>query len=574
VSYEYSAENPVFGWPTPTGTVWVVGISEPSSGGTQDFTLNMGGAPHFFGYTSLYSTYVSSNSGLTMVADTDDHLRCTMLNAGSGPVIYSREYDNDNNITKEGRFTFGYVSGSPMMISEVNSTYGPHGNVLTQSTRGFSGQSVTSYYDASKYFQKESVTDANGNTSTFDYYDNADASPGNRGEVKWVRDARYGATGQQFEYTYNSYGQKDTETNLNDVVTEYTYGDTWGNLTEVVQDPGMGHLNRTTSMSYDVAGRVVSSTDPKSQSSSFAYNGVGQPTTATLPDETVSYGYGTNGRTESVTDDRGTTTMAYESGNDRVASVTDPVTGTVSYTYGLTGERLTMSLPGGGTWTYHYTDIAGRTTLPKDDPNSAAPLLVGITDDQGREVEYSLTDCGGLQSARTNESFNMTGTLVGYLQTDYVTRTSSTYGTMLGVQTSNGALEEVKNVWHYLDPMTYQWTSTVLVQNDYTYDDNGNRLTNTLSDHSGPIRTEEYGYDALNRLTGVDYGDGTTQGYTFDPMGNRLTKTQGSTESYTYNAANMLLSRGGNSYTNDANGNTLTGGGRTNTWDGCDYHIR
>jgi len=30
---------------------------------------------------------------------------------------------------------------------------------------------------------------------------------------------------------------------------------------------------------------------------------------------------------------------------------------------------------------------------------------------------------------------------------------------------------------------------------------------------------------------------------------------------------NRLLTRAGNSYTNDTNGNTLTGGGRTNTWD-------
>jgi len=36
------------------------------------------------------------------------------------------------------------------------------------------------------------------------------------------------------------------------------------------------------------------------------------------------------------------------------------------------------------------------------------------------------------------------------------------------------------------------------------------------------------------------------------------------TENYTYNNANMLQTRGSNNYTNDANGNTLTGGGRTN----------
>jgi YD repeat-containing protein len=54
-----------------------------------------------------------------------------------------------------------------------------------------------------------------------------------------VRDAGYSdpgipSQGKQFDYTYNQYGQKATETNLNGVVTEYTYGDTWGNLTQVV----------------------------------------------------------------------------------------------------------------------------------------------------------------------------------------------------------------------------------------------------------------------------------------------------------------------------------------------------
>jgi YD repeat-containing protein len=96
----------------------------------------------------------------------------------------------------------------------------------------------------------------------------------------------------------------------------------------------------------------------------------------------------------------------------------------------------------------------------------------------------------------------------------------------------------------------------------------GQRLTNLISDQNGPVRTETYGYDEINRLTAVNYGDGNTQSYTFDNMGNRLTKVNnGTPEAYTYNAANMLLTRGANSYTNDANGNTLTGGGRTNTWD-------
>ena len=67
----------------------------------------------------------------------------------------------------------------------------------------------------------------------------------------------------------------------------------------------------------------------------------------------------------------------------------------------------------------------------------------------------------------------------------------------------------------------------------------------------------------------MDYGDGGTQAYSFDDMGNRLTKNDSvsGNESYSYNAANMLLTRGTNNYSNDPDGNTLTGGGRTSTWD-------
>lgn len=143
--------------------------------------------------------------------------------------------------------------------------------------------------------------------------------------------------------------------NLNNVVTEYTYGDLWGNLTQVVQDPG--GLARTTDMVYDEAGRVLSRTDPMGRTSTVDYNALGQPETATFPapyPETTVYGYGANGRLESVTDNRGTTSLAYESGCDRVSSVTDPITGTISYTYTRRGSINTRTLPDGRVWRYTY----------------------------------------------------------------------------------------------------------------------------------------------------------------------------------------------------------------------------
>jgi RHS repeat-associated protein len=128
-------------------------------------------------------------------------------------------------------------------------------------------------------------------------------------------------------------------------------------------------------------------------------------------------------------------------------------------------------------------------------------------------------------------------------------------------------LSEVRNTFCQL--VNGSWQQSVLVQNDYTYDNAGQRLTNQITSSDGTNRTETYTYDEINRLKSVNYGDGQTQSYTFDAMGNRTQKTDSisGTESYGYNNANMLLSRGASSYTNDLNGNTLTGGGRTNTWD-------
>ena len=69
---------------------------------------------------------------------------------------------------------------------------------------------------------------------------------------------------------------------------------------------------------------------------------------------------------------------------------------------------------------------------------------------------------------------------------------------------------------------------TPVSQFDYTYDDNGNRLTQverrvTLS--GGQAETTTYGYDALNRLTSVAYPNGATITYTLAKDGNRQTES-------------------------------------------------
>ena len=213
--------------------------------------------------------------------------------------------------------------------------------------------------------------------------------------------------------------------------------------------------------------------------------------------------------------------------------------------------------------------------------------------DQGRRVNYTLDQSGGMSGVVFSQTFDGSGTLVQYCETDYAmdmpaSSTSPYYGL------SHLQLTALQNVRHYKDSSNHPQVQT-LVRNDYTYNPAGIRVSNQIRSqglnadgtpivdaNGNPVfsgRTEVYGYDNSNQLTSVDYGDGQTQSYSFDAMGNRLSKTDtgggiGGTESYSYNSANMLLTRGVNTYTNDANGNTLTGGGRTNTWDSANRLVQ
>lgn len=56
-------------------------------------------------------------------------------------------------------------------------------------------------------------------------------------------------------------------------------------------------------------------------------------------------------------------------------------------------------------------------------------------------------------------------------------------------------------------------------------------------------RAEQYGYDVLDRLTYVNYGDGVEEHFAYDVMGNRISDLPGGAPNYWYNNANMLIAR-------------------------------
>ena len=100
----------------------------------------------------------------------------------------------------------------------------------------------------------------------------------------------------------------------------------------------------------------------------------------------------------------------------------------------------------------------------------------------------------------------------------------------------------------------------------YTLDAAGNRTAKT--DYLAGV-TSNYTYDKIYELTQVTQGTNTTESYSYDPVGNRLSSL--GVASYTYNPSNELTITSTGTYGYDANGNETSktdSTGTTNyTWD-------
>jgi RHS repeat-associated protein len=115
----------------------------------------------------------------------------------------------------------------------------------------------------------------------------------------------------------------------------------------------------------------------------------------------------------------------------------------------------------------------------------------------------------------------------------------------------------------HLLSVLHQAGNNVLDGASYAYDPAGNRLSKT-NDLNGV--TSNYSYDSIYELTQVTQGASTTETYSYDAVGNRLSSL--GVTIYNYNVSNELTSNSNGSYTYDANGNTLSDpSGKSYSWD-------
>ena len=210
--------------------------------------------------------------------------------------------------------------------------------------------------------------------------------------------------------------------------------------------------------------------------------------------------------------------MNYTYDNDsRLTQVADP-TGTYQFTLDNMG-RLTST-----TTSYAFLTSRSFTTNYTYDK---ASNRTGFTDPESGSTSYVYDTLNRLQTLTPPSAFSGTGSF-GFSYDALSRRTQMTRPNGLKSVYAYDNLSRLLSVLH-------QSGSTTLDGASYAVDNAGNRTSKTPQ--PGGTATN-YGYDAIYQLLSATQGATTTESYTYDPVGNRLSSL--GVSPYNVNASNEV----------------------------------
>jgi RHS repeat-associated protein len=336
--------------------------------------------------------------------------------------------------------------------------------------------------------------------------------------------------------------------------------DALGRLTSVYEDPS--GLAYQTSYSYDVLDDLTG-VSQGSQTHTFVYNSLKELTSGTNPESgTVSYQYDANGDLTQKTDARGvvTTFGTYDVLNRPTTRSYSDGTPTVTYSYdsATNGKgRLASVSSSVSTYTYGSYDALGRTLTASQTLGSQtysmsygydlAGHVTSMTYPSGRTVSYSYDSAGRTSSFSGNlgDGTNRTYS-TAILYSPFGGMTKEQFGTNTTIYNklfynSRGQLSEIREGTSYSGPTDTGWERGTIV-NHYSRNCwgmcGGSNTTTNMSDDNGTVKyqdhwiqdgngnvtaifTQNFDYDALNRLQKVYDGSTWQQQYVYDRYGNR-----------------------------------------------------
>lgn len=482
----------------------------------------------FDGMDNLLSVKNALGHEIKMSYDSRNRLKSAKDPDGN-QVVYT--YDGNGNVTTatwpNGRVISFRYDGLNRLTDLSDATgqiagfqYDRNGNITRYTNAA--GAVTTAVYDSLNRMTE--ITDPLGN-KRFLAYDRND-------NIITITDAE----GRSRHYTYDSLDRVKTYTDNNGFVISVGY-DPQNNIVSLTDQN-----NNTTTYTYDSLNRRKRMTFPDGKYKEYTYDREGNLTALRLTDAgIITYQYDTLNRVVSRTLPGGETfSYTYDKLN-RVLTATNS-NGTVSFTYDRL-NRVTSETFDVRTTRYSY-NVSGRTHTTIY-PDSSVVVkeydtrnrLIKVMKDSVLLAEYAYNNANQL----TQKTFaNGVSTVMQY---DFASRLSS-----LQTVAASGTLQHIQ----------------------FSYDKEYNKTA--INRLNNPSRSEQFTYDNGYRLTHYKRGPVGSpvlqNSYTYDPVGNRISASlNGAPTSYSVNNLNQITAVNATNFVYDDRGNLVFDGFFYKTYD-------
>lgn len=301
--------------------------------------------------------------------------------------------------------------------------------------------------------------------------------------------------------------------------------DAYGRLVSVEEYTGVGGnytLYSTTTYQYNVLGHLLNTRDTLGNQTTMVYDTLGRKTSMTEPNMgTWTYTYDRNGNLKIQQDAKGQAIQFSYDGLNRITLKDYPTGADVVYTYDASSDplegRLTTITDASGT-TKSYCDKLGRIKKGIKTVDGVNYTTETTYDALGRTTSIKYPD---------NETINYTYDTGGNLSqvTGYATYTNyNALGQAQSVIYGNG----VTTAYQYYSTNNRLYSiitngpTQAHINRTYSYDNAGN--VTGITDFINNNRTRTFVYDELNRLTQAYSIVSGTLAYSYNQIGNILSK--------------------------------------------------